>query len=132
MIKNKKLIQAIDIGIMGIVVYFCFFSKGLLARILYPLECRWTLNVGSWNIIDSNILHVVAFVYLGMRFMSLRLFFKVCVLLFVLGAEFAQSLISKTRDFTPIDLFYNILGFVVGVGLNSLWRKALRSLRKKK
>ena len=95
----KKIIK---IFILLNCIFWYFFAGSLLTRLLYPLECR-----GFPNIIDWNIPHIIAFIFIG-------LIFKYYAFIPAILFEYLQQFV-KGHIFSYIDMLFNILGTCTGM-----------------
>ena len=104
--KINKIILLLFIG------FFYFFSNSILTHILYPLECKGIMPYivfkgHSYNFIDLNVPHFIAFILIG-------IVFNAWALLFSIIGELLQVII-KHNQFSIIDVGLNLIGSGVGI-----------------
>ena len=110
----KKLIKPV---LLLFIAFFYFFSGSLLTRLLYPLECKGIIPYivfkgHTYNFIDMNIPHVIAFIVMGAVFKAYAIWFGII-------GELLQAVI-KNSPFSFIDLILNLISAFIGIFITRL------------
>lgn len=113
---KKYAVKGLYLLIIG---FFYLFARGVLTKILYPLENKYHLYLvigdQTYNLIDCNIPHLVAFIGVG-------IFFGFWWgLAFVLLLEVFQKIIGG--DFSKIDIVLNSAGLLIGIAIRYIYEK---------
>ena len=107
----------LKIFLFTFIAFWYFFAGSLLTKLLYPLECRGIIPYivfrgETYNFIDMNIPHLIAFIVMGIIFKSWALWFAVI-------GELLQAII-KNNPFSFIDMLLNLIGAFIGIFITKL------------